>query len=226
MLSSCHCTCLTGADVRRELRNIFAGEDQNNMDIKMDIAFLKEQYDFIKDKRRRESCVVCFKKEIINQKIYNQNLMSQIEQMSLSDSETQFNFIKGSDSGLWRTHLDMHRITHTFNVTEHVDHMSDCSDVTDDTTSTEESSTDLSEGLTEDSDVCDRNQHLNNRMSITSSALTSRNTCSPDVLSRQLSFRSYRSCSSSTGSQYYPFPQMKCLKKSETARRLGLYASF
>lgn len=219
MLSSCHCICLTGADVRRE--------DQNNMDIKMDIVFLKEQYDFIKDKRRQESCVVCFKEELNHQKMCNQNLVfpvSQIEQMSLSDSETQFDFIKGSDSSLWRTHLDMHRITHAFNVSEHVDHTSDCSDVTDDTVSTEESSTDLSEHLTEESDVCDRNQHLNNR--ITSSALTSRNTCSPDVLSRQLSFRSYRSCSSLTGSQYYPFPQMKCLKKSETARRLGLYASF
>lgn len=144
--------------------------------------------------------------------------VSQIEQMSLSDSETHIDFIKDSYSGLWRTHMDTHRITHTFNVTEqqHVDHTSDCSDVTDDTVSTEGSNTDLSEHLSEDSDVWERNHHLNN----------SRNTCSPDVLSRQLSFGSYRSCTSTKGSQYYPFPQMKCLKKSETARRLGLYASF
>ncbi|XP_039609592.1 uncharacterized protein C9orf152-like [Polypterus senegalus] len=45
-------------------------------------------------------------------------------------------------------------------------------------------------------------------------------------LSRQLSIVSYKPPASSSKLCYYPFPQRKCPKKSEAARRLGLYATY
>lgn len=155
--------------------------------------------------------------EVNNEEICSETLVDvvpvpQITQSPLSDAsglETQFNSTEDSDSGLWRTHLDAYRMTHASNATEHVSHTSDFSDdVTD-----EDSSTDLSEYVSQDS--CDRNHSLNNSLR-----------SSPALLCRQLSFGSYRSCPTPAGSHYYPFPQKKCLKKSETARRLGLYSSF
>jgi len=52
---------------------------------------------------------------------------------------------------------------------------------------------------------------------------SSRKSSAPAVLTRQMSFGSYRS--TPAGSKHQPFPQRKSLRKSETARRLGLYAS-
>lgn len=121
-----------------------------------------------------------------------------------SVQETLVEFVVDSAGGLWRTHLDVHRLTHTAEVSEHRNHVSS----EDSRTSSE------SERLPEDS-----NHHLKN-----SSALNSRKMSAPAVLSRQMSFGSYRS--TPAGSKYYPFPQKKCPRKSETARRLGLYASF
>lgn len=220
MLLCCCGSCLTCAEVWKERRKSFsADEDQSSMDIRMDIALLKEQYNSIRDKQRRETQVVCFKKEVNSEEICSKTLVNvvpvpQIKQTPLSDAsvlETQFNSTEDCDSGLWRKHLDVYRMTHASNSTEHISHTSDFSDVTDDTASTEDSSTDFSEYVSQDSDTCDRNHSMSS---------------SPALLSRQLSFGSYRSCPTPAGSHHYPFPQMKCLKKSETARRLGLYSSF
>lgn len=63
MLSCCCGSCVTCAEVWREMRKSFSSdEDQSSMDIRMDIALLKEQYNSIRDKQRRETQVVCFKK--------------------------------------------------------------------------------------------------------------------------------------------------------------------
>ncbi|KAA0705109.1 hypothetical protein E1301_Tti019178 [Triplophysa tibetana] len=236
MLSCCCGSSLACPEVWSDKRKSFsADEDRSSMDIRMDIALLKDQYNSIRDKQRREPQVVCFKKDVNSEEICRKALVdmvpvAQIKQTPLSDTsvlETQFNSTEDSDGSLWRTHLDVYRMTHASNSTEHASHTSDFSDdVTDDPVSTDDSSTDLSEYVSQDSDTCVRNHSLINSTSMTSSGLSSREMSSPARLSRQLSFGSYRSCLSPAGPQKYPFPQMKCLKKSETARRLGLYSSF
>lgn len=63
MLSCCCGSCLTCAEVWKEMRKSFTeDEDQSSMDIRMDVMLLKEQYNSIRDKQRRETQVVCFKK--------------------------------------------------------------------------------------------------------------------------------------------------------------------
>uniref|UniRef100_A0A8C1M7K5 Uncharacterized protein n=1 Tax=Cyprinus carpio TaxID=7962 RepID=A0A8C1M7K5_CYPCA len=106
------------------------------------------------------------------------------------------------DSGLWRSHLELHRIKHTTEETEHRNNHS--------AASTEASSTSSeSERLSEHSNPGEHRQKNH-------SGLSSRKFSAPAVLS-------YRS--SPAGSRYYPFPQRKSPRRSETARRLGLYAS-
>lgn len=167
--------------------------------------------------------------EICSKALVDMVPVAQIKQTPLQDTsvlETQFNCTEDSDSGLWRTHLYEYRMTHASNSTEHACHTSDFSDdVTDDPVSTDDSSTDLSGYVSQASDTCIRHHSLNKSTSMTSSGLSSRKMSSPARLSRQLSFGSNRSCPTPAGPQNYPFPQMKSLKKSETARRLGLYSS-
>lgn len=63
MLSCCCASCLACPEVWSDKRKSFsADEDQSRMDIRMDIALLKDQYNSIRDKQRREPQVVCFKK--------------------------------------------------------------------------------------------------------------------------------------------------------------------
>ncbi len=94
--------------------------------------------------------------------------------------ETRSERVLDPDSGLWRSHLDLHRIQHT---PEH-------------TASTEASST------SSESDSNPGEHHL--------TVNSWRKFSAPAGLSR---------------SKHYPFPQKKSPRRSETARRLGLYAS-
>ncbi len=90
--------------------------------------------------------------------------------------ETRCERVLDPDSGLWRSHLDLHRIQHT---PEH-------------TAWTEASSTSSESG--------EHHPTVNSWRKISA----------PAGLSR---------------SKHYPFPQKKSPRQSETARRLGLYAS-
>lgn len=132
-----------------------------------------------------------------NEEISGRNLVDvvpvcQIKRSSSTKApETLSEFVVDSESGLWRSHLDM---KHT---TEHRNN-------SDASTESE------SERLSEDSNPED--QHLKIK------------TCS-SLSSRKISAQSFRSYRSTGGSKHYPFPQRKSLRKSETARRLGLYAS-
>ncbi|KAK9952906.1 hypothetical protein ABG768_016935 [Culter alburnus] len=202
----CCCSSLTCEDVRGETRK-FQSEEDELSSVRMDITLLKEQYNSIRDKQRRQTQVLCFR-EAQNSEEMNKTLVDVVpvclRSPATSVQETLVEFVVDSAGGLWRTHLDVHRLTHTAEVSEHRNHVSS----EDSRTSSE------SERLPEDS-----NHHLKN-----SSALNSRKMSAPAVLSRQMSFGSYRS--TPAGSKYYPFPQRKCPRKSETARRLGLYASF
>ncbi|KAL0150642.1 hypothetical protein M9458_054059, partial [Cirrhinus mrigala] len=148
--------------------------------------------------------------EIIGKTLVDLVPVCQINRSPSTASDTQFEFVLDSDSGLWRSHLDMHRMKHTTDETEHGNN-SDTSEAS--STSSE------SERLSEDSNPGEH--HLKNK---DHGGLDSRKFSAPAVLSRQLSFGSYRSTPASL-KYYYPFPQRKSLRKSETARRLGLYAS-
>ncbi|XP_051971020.1 uncharacterized protein C9orf152-like [Xyrauchen texanus] len=215
-MHSC-CSSATCADVWAQMRNSHSQEeDQNTTSVRMDIALLKEQYNTIKDKQRRETRVVCFTKEVHHEEISAGKSpvdivpVCQAKHSPLTEAsivETQFGFVEDPESGSWHTHLDVYRMTHTTSGTEHRDHTSNHrADLTAGTASTDDSHL--------------KSSTLNNRIT-----LSSRKLSAPAVLSRQLSFGSYRSCPTPAGSRYYPFPQMKCPKKSETARRLGLYSS-
>ncbi|RXN14861.1 hypothetical protein ROHU_002909 [Labeo rohita] len=182
----------------------------------MDIELLKEQYNTIREKQRRQTHVICFKKAQNNEEISGKNLVDlvpvrQINRSPSTASETQFEFVLDSDSGLWRSHLDMYRMKHTTDQTEQENNS--------DTSTETSSSSSESERFSEDSNP--EEHHLENK---NHSGLDSRKFSAPAVLSRQLSFGSYRSTPASL-KYYYPFPQRKSLRKSETARRLGLYAS-
>lgn len=203
----CCCSYLTCADVWREIRT----EEEDQSSVRMDIELLEEQYSSIREKQRHQTHVMCFKKAQNDEEISGINLVevvpvSQIKRSpSTKAAETRSERVLDSDSGLWRSHLDLHRIKHTTEETEHSNNSPASTGAS--------SSSSESERLSEDSNPGEHHLKINN----------SRKFSAPAVLSRQLSLRSYRS--TPAGSKYYPFPQKKSLRKSETARRLGLYAS-
>ncbi|KAL0150641.1 hypothetical protein M9458_054058, partial [Cirrhinus mrigala] len=55
------CPCLTCADVWEESR-MFPTEQEDQSSVRMDIELLKEQYNSIREKQRRQTHVICFKK--------------------------------------------------------------------------------------------------------------------------------------------------------------------
>ncbi|XP_059380172.1 uncharacterized protein C9orf152-like [Carassius carassius] len=185
------CPCcgsyLTCADVWREIET----EEEDQSAVRMDIELLEEQYSSIREKQRRQTQVICFKNAQNNEEISGMNLVDVVPLTKAAETLSE------SDSGVWRSHLELHRIKHTTEETEHRNNHS--------AASTEASSSSSeSEHLSEDSNPGEHQQKSSRKFS------------APTVLS-------YRS--TPTGSRYYPFPQRKSLSRSETARRLGLYAS-
>ncbi|KAF4095508.1 uncharacterized protein C9orf152-like [Onychostoma macrolepis] len=203
----CCCSYLACADVWGEIRT----EEEDQSSVRMDIELLEEQYSSIREKQRRQTQVICFRKAQNDEEISGINLLDVVPVCQIKRSpstkapETWSERVVDSDSGLWRSHLDLHRIKHTTEETEQRNNSA---------ASTEASSTSSeSERLSEDSNPGEPHLKIKN----------SRKFSAPAVLSHQLSLGSYRS--TPAGSKYYPFPQKKTLRKSETARRLGLYAS-
>lgn len=145
-----------------------------------------------------------------------------------SVQEPRFDFVRDPDNATWRTHLGMYRRTYSIFDTSR-SHPSNYKTSTGDSTSTSTDNTmhsmevtDLSDQLSEDCEGYGNRQDLNNKVQEECKSEGFRKLSSPAVLSRQLSCGSYRS----THTQYYPFPQFKCPRKSEAACRLGLYSSF
>ncbi|KAL7887038.1 hypothetical protein AOLI_G00047590 [Acnodon oligacanthus] len=201
----------------------------------MDIALLKQQYNSIKDKQKRETRVVYFKKaaanneEISGKSLVNVVPMRQVRHSLMrqaSVQDTRFDFVRDSDSSLWRTHLGMYRRTcaaidakrqHSMDKTStgaspsvsvgNGDHVVEIKDSNDQ--------------LPEDCEGVDGNTHQKDY-----GFEDSRKFSAPAVLFRQLSSGSSWSTHSATSAHHYPFPQHKSPRKSEAARRLGLYSSF
>ncbi|KAG7488648.1 hypothetical protein MATL_G00037100 [Megalops atlanticus] len=104
----------------------FSGEDRTEAEAdptRMDIALLKEQYNWIKEKQKLQTRVVLFKKAPDNEEICGKALVNMVpvsqevrnpkafeEQMPVK--EIQFNFVDDldNDKSPWRTHLGIHRM--------------------------------------------------------------------------------------------------------------------
>lgn len=148
-----------------------------------------------------------------------------------SVQEHQFDFVRDPDNATWRTHLGMYRRTCSIrdtNQSQPSNHKTSTGDSTSTSTDNTVHSvevTDLSDPLSEDCEGYDNRQHLGNKVQEDCGSESFRKFSAPAVMSRQLSCGSYRSTHTPL-SPYYPFPQLKCPKKSEAARRLGLYSSF
>lgn len=140
-------------------------------------------------------------------------------------------FIRDPDSTTWRTHLMMYRrscLTSDMNQPSKVNTSSrDTSSASVNSAKCSSEKTDLGHRSSEDYDET-KSACLffsKEQAHCESEDLSFRKSSGPGVLTRQLSCGSYRS-GHSESPFYYPFPQLKSPRKSEAARRLGLYSSF
>ncbi|MGH0159174.1 UNVERIFIED_CONTAM: hypothetical protein FKN15_036343 [Acipenser sinensis] len=213
----------------------------------MDVTLLKEQHHCIRKKLRTH--VVWFKtanneemngKPLVRVVSINQNMRkAKAFEVEMPFKEIQFNFhgnLQDYESP-WHTHLGIYRNTQT----EHqntgtaeesaktVDSGEQPSPTADPSLPQdislscqkllEEQAVDTSEGASQ-SEVPDRTSNCCLGDSLTHRP---RKLSTPAIQTGQQSLVAYKS-PSSTKLLCYPFPQKKCPKKSEAARRLGLYA--
>ncbi|KAM9488466.1 uncharacterized protein C9orf152-like isoform 1-T2 [Clarias gariepinus] len=206
----------------------------------MDIALLQEQYNSIREKQKRETRVICFAKasstneEISGKSLVNVVPMRQIRHaLTRQDSvqEPLFDFVRDPDNATWRTHLGMYRRTYSITDTKqaqlgnHKTSIGDSTSISTDNTVHSVEVTDSSDQLSEDCEGYGNRHHLSKKVQEDCGSDGFRKFSAPAALTRQLSSGSYQSTHTPV-SPYYPFPQIKCPRKSEAARRLGLYSSF
>lgn len=148
-----------------------------------------------------------------------------------SVQEPRFDFVRDPDNATWRAHLGMYRRicsipdTSQSEPSNHNTSTGDSTSTSTDNTVHSVEVTDSSDQLSVDCEGYDDGQHSSNKVQEDCASEGSRKFSAPAVLSRQLSCGSYRS-SHTPVSPFYPFPQLKCPRKSEAARKLGLYSSF
>ncbi|XP_017334432.1 uncharacterized protein C9orf152 [Ictalurus punctatus] len=214
--------------------------DSISLPTNMDIALLQEQYNSIREKQKRETRVICFAKApSTNEEISGKSLVNVVPlrqarhtlMRQASVQEPQFDVVTDPDNATWRTHLGMYRKTCLIPDTSQsqpCDHKTSTGDSTSTSTDNTMHSvevTDSSDQLSEDCEGYANQHHLSNKLQEDCGSEGFRKFSAPAVLSRQLSCGSSRSTHTPM-SPYYPFPQLKCPRKSEAARRLGLYSSF
>ncbi|KAK6293181.1 uncharacterized protein C9orf152 [Coregonus clupeaformis] len=197
-----------------------------------DIALLREQYNCTKEKQKRQTPVVLFRqvsaddaaeisgKALVNVVLVNQEMKSTPERKR-SVSEAEIDFVGDLERTPWHTHLGIHRRTNGI-IAPHPNPTI--------TGSNSSSLTSLSEDCPETSSdkvLGDSTSIHSEELSTSNSISGSRKFSAPAVLSRQLSFGGQRPpLLSFSPLHHYPFPQRKGPKKSEAARRLGMYSSF
>ncbi|TSK16087.1 hypothetical protein Baya_0958 [Bagarius yarrelli] len=200
----------------------------------MDIALLKDQYNSIRDKQKRQTRVIYFAKaSSTNEEISGKSLVDVVPirqgrralVRQTSVQEAQFDFVKDPDNSTWHSHLGLYRRTCSIQRYKHKTSNGDSTSTSTDNTVNSVEVTDLTDQLSENCEGYDFRHHLCNKVQEDCAADRFRKFSAPPVLSRQLSSGSSRS-THTLMSPYYPFPQLKCPKKSEAARRLGLYSSF
>uniref|UniRef100_A0A4W5Q9Z5 TBC1 domain-containing protein n=1 Tax=Hucho hucho TaxID=62062 RepID=A0A4W5Q9Z5_9TELE len=216
-----------------DVNNLVEEEDQSEIVadlIRMDIALLTEQYNLTKEKQKRQTLVVLFRQvstddaaeisgqALVNEVPVNQEMKSKHERKR-SVSESENDFVGDLERAPWRKPLGIHR--QTVIIPPHTNPT---------ITSSNSSFTSLSEDFPEMSSEKVSGDSISIHsveLSTSKSSSGSRKFSAPAVLSRQLSFGGQRPpLLSSSPHHHYPFPQRKGPKKSEAARRLGMYASF
>uniref|UniRef100_A0A674A7I9 Uncharacterized LOC115150305 n=1 Tax=Salmo trutta TaxID=8032 RepID=A0A674A7I9_SALTR len=230
--SCCNSTC-SCEPIRSWSRRETAGdlshfvEDQreivaNRSRMNQDIALLRKQYNCTKEKQKTR--VVLFRqgsgKALVNMVPVNQEMKSTHERKR-TVSEAEIDFVRHLEIAPWYTHLGIHRRTNGI-IASHPN-----------PTFTGSNSSSLT-SLSEDCPEMSSDKVLGDSTSIHSEELSTSNSISgsqkfsaPVVLSRQLSFGGQQPpLFSSSPLHHYPFPQRKGPKKSEAARRLGMYTSF
>lgn len=214
------------------------GTQTHESTTRMDIALLEKQYNWNKEKQKKETRVVVFKTASTNEELARKSLVNVVPmhreinrrslQRQLSISEDHSDFFMDHGSSLWRTHLGLHREGTTVfgDGSCHKQYSSVIPNSLFRDSSLE--STESSDKLTSDP------EELDSSMSLGSSASAqemedhkpSRKFSAPSVLSSQPSLVRRHPSQTHSTARHYPFPQLKGPRKSEAARRLGMYTSF
>ncbi|XP_035625683.1 uncharacterized protein LOC118383193 [Oncorhynchus keta] len=196
---------------------------------RMDIALLTEHYNLTKEKQKRQTLVVLFRQvstddaaeisgqALVNVVPVNQEMKSKHERKR-SVSESENDFVGDLERAPWRKPLGIHRQANVI-ITPHTNPT---------ITGSNSSFTSLSEDFPEtfsEKVLGDSISIHPVELSTSNSSSGSRKFSAPAILSRQLSFGG-PPLLSSCHHHHYPFPQRKGPKKSEAARRLGMYSSF
>nr|XP_046146822.1 uncharacterized protein C9orf152-like [Oncorhynchus gorbuscha] len=236
--STCSCEPIRSRSRREtavDVSHLVEDEDQREIvadraRMNQDIALLREQYNCTKEKQKTR--VVLFRqvsaddateisgKALVNMVPVNQEMKSTHERKR-TVSEAELDFVRHLEMTPWYTHLGIHRRTNSI-IAPHPN-----------PTFTGSNSSSLT-SLSEDCPETSSDKVMGDSTSFHSEELSSSNSISgslkfsaPVVLSRQLSFGGQQPPQfSSSPLHHYPFPQRKGPKKSEAARRLGMYTSF
>lgn len=161
----------------------------------------------------------------VNQEIRNPKALEE----QLPVKEIQYNFIDDLDNDKtpWRTHLGIYRMTHPGSWIKASDtniSRSAPNPIRNLTATIDFCECTGAESIT--SEKCNGPQCLKSKDKSEQVTPASRKSCFPKALSKQHSVAEHRPSLPSLNSYHYPFPQRKCQKKSEAARRLGMYSSF
>lgn len=215
---------------------------------RMDIELLREQYRCTREKQKRETQVVLFKQapvldtggdSLVSVVPVIQRKGGSPERCGALPGDPQFPSSTHLERGPWHTHLGMHRRTCLANGVPTAPHT--CHPCTPSAASSTPCSS-RSPSLSDDHSQGSVGELTPSGASTPGSSVeldsglsegSNRKFSAPAVLSRQLSFGGQHhrgglhpltlSCSAP---HHYPFPQRKTLRKSEAAKRLGMYSSF
>ena len=151
-------------------------------------------------------------------------------QRQLSLREAQSDIFQDQGNSLWRTHLGLHRNSCTVDGAGSGSYHDQDPSAIQSTLFRDSSSesTESSEKLTCDPEEPEGSVRLGSSTSgqEEGDGKFSRKFSAPSVLSRQLSLVRHLPSPAHSTTRHYPFPQVKCPRKSEAARRLGMYSSF
>ncbi|XP_028817406.1 uncharacterized protein C9orf152-like [Denticeps clupeoides] len=197
--------------------------------LRMDVALLREQYGRIRETQRRDRRVLLFGRASNDEEISGKSLIRMVPmcqeaaapfERPESAKDVQFDFVRDYGSSPWRTHLGIHRMTRSTR-------SSLVSSSTKASSSME--SNDYGDKLTSDPEEQSnppRQKETGEDEGEVGAVGPRKQLGSRPALSRQWSLGGYQSSPAHSATHHYPFPQMKCPRKSEAARRLGMYSSF
>uniref|UniRef100_W5MUY0 TBC1 domain-containing protein n=1 Tax=Lepisosteus oculatus TaxID=7918 RepID=W5MUY0_LEPOC len=199
----------------------------------MDIALLKEQYHWNKKKQQLQTNILLFKKASTtgNKDVNGHSLVNvvpinqEVRNSKSFEKQMAYDFVGDFEDYKtpWHTHLSIHRMANNSSRTSD----------TNTATATRELSSQTGPEPMEERSADPLKLEKSHGPSMPGSSETGEYTIStqrkfsaPAIMSRQLSLPDNKFSRPSSQMKYYPFPQKKCPKKSEAARKLGLYASY